>query len=93
MSEELHAMVGERPALPAVYHQTQESGYYFQLGYHEWFYGPFATPTDVGLAMRQLDAYDSWWDYDGVRLLRGVAMMTPAERAEVVQARGREGWK
>jgi hypothetical protein len=92
----------DRPQLPTVGHPDQPGKFYFRLMYHTFFFGPFSSPTAVGEAMKALDAWDSWWDYDCVTLVRGTSplpsgdfgeapQMTDEEKAEVKHVRGRHG--
>jgi hypothetical protein len=52
---------------------TDPTKFYGQLLYRDWFFGPFDTLEQVRELVRDLDAHDPFWSYDGFGVMRGRA--------------------
>ncbi len=61
----------DRPMLPTCKDPTDPQSLYFRVMYRTFFYGPFPNLDAVIAAVKSLDKWDEYWDYDCFAVMYG----------------------
>jgi len=56
---------------PTVSWPTDQSSFYIHVMFHEFFYGPYPTLSELLAARKRLDAKDEYWNYDCDAAVKG----------------------